>query len=329
MKTDRRDFSPKKKPFSKDGGNRSGSFGKFEKPGRPGGFAKPAKPGYARKPERPAKPKEAVKEAPPPAAEAEDSGMVYGRNAVLELLKSGRPIDKLFVQSGAREGSITVIFAEALKKSIPVIETEKAKLDSMIKNSAHQGVIAMASAKEYCQIGDILKIAEARREKPFILIADKIMDPHNLGAIIRTAECAGVHGIIIPRRNAAGVSPIVAKISAGASVHMAIAKVPNIAAAVEELKQKGIWIFASALDAGGDGKNPGESSPLSDYCEMDYDIPLCLAVGNEGEGLSPLVLQKSDFLVKIPMAGKIGSLNVSCACAVFMYEISRQRKRKD
>ena len=255
------------------------------------------------------------------SVEQEDSGMVYGRNAVLELLKSGKSIDKLFVQSGQREGSITVIFSEAVKKSIPVIEVERTKLDSMINNSAHQGVIAMASEKEYCSIDDILNIAKEKNETPFILIADKIMDPHNLGAIIRTAECAGVHGIIIPKRHAAGISPIVTKTSAGASIHMAIAKVANIVNTLEELKEKGVWIVSSALEN-------SESAEAKGYDGVDYDMPLALVVGNEGEGLSPLVVQKSDFLVKIPMFGNIDSLNVSCASAVLMYEVSRQRKNK-
>jgi|GEM_PF-13887 len=257
------------------------------------------------------------------SVEQEDSGMVYGRNAVIELLKSDRSIDKLFIQSGQREGSITLIFAEAVKKAIPIIEAEKSRLDSMINNSAHQGVIALASEKEYCSVDDILQIAEDRGEKPFILIADKIMDPHNLGAIIRTAECAGVHGIIIPKRHAAGISPIVTKTSAGASVHMAVAKVANIANTAEELKEKGVWIFSSALDLSENG-----DAKAKDYADADYNLPLALIVGNEGEGLSPIVIQKSDFLVKIPMLGKIESLNVSCAAAVLMYEISRQRKQK-
>jgi len=349
---DKTPFKPEKKPFSKDGKSRPGNFGKpkpferserperpprpqrFEKSDRPQRFDKPRrfekpfdKPQRPDRPVRPAvrakpavKPERQAPEVLPPPVEREDTGMVYGRNAVLELIKSGKAIDKLFVQSGSREGSITVIFAEAVKKSIPVIEVEKAKLDFMIKNSSHQGVIALASEKEYCSTDDIIKIASDRGEKAFILVADKIMDPHNLGAIIRTAECAGAHGIIIPKRNAAGVSPIVAKVSAGASVHMAIAKVANIASTLEELKAKGIWIFSAVSDL-------NEVSPL-DYAEADYDVPLCLVVGNEGEGLAPLVLQKSDFLVKIPMRGKIDSLNVSCASAVLMYEVSRQRKKK-
>ena len=255
-----------------------------------------------------------------------DSGMVYGRNAVLELLKSGKTIDKLFVQSGQREGSITKIFSEAVKAGVPVLETEKAKLDSMINSSSHQGVIAMASEKEYCALEDILKIAEERGEKPFILIADKIMDPHNLGAIIRTAECAGVHGIVIPKRRAAGVSSIVSKTSAGASVHMAIAKVANIANAVEELKNKNIWIFSSYADSNISEENT-ENINIKNYADADYSMPLALVVGNEGEGLSPVIIQKSDFVVKIPMSGKIESLNVSCASAVLMYEAARQRRK--
>ncbi|MCL2774032.1 MAG: 23S rRNA (guanosine(2251)-2'-O)-methyltransferase RlmB [Oscillospiraceae bacterium] len=260
--------------------------------------------------------------------EQEDSGMVYGRNAVIELLKSGKSIDKIYVQSGQREGSITMIFAEAIRKSIPVIEVEKQKLDSMINNSGHQGVIALASEKEYCSVDDILNIAKEKNQKPFILIADKIMDPHNLGALIRTAECAGVHGIIIPKRNACGVSPIVAKTSAGASVHMAIAKVANIANTIEELKEKGVWIFSSTVPVPEAlGEIDGDENEVRNYSDtdLDYSLPLVLVVGNEGEGLSPIVIQKSDFLIKIPVFGEIESLNVSCASAILMYEISNRR----
>ena len=249
------------------------------------------------------------------SVEDEKSGMVYGRNAVIELLRSGKTVDKLYVQSGQREGSMTVIVAEAVKRAVPVIEAEKPKLDAMINNSSHQGAIALASEKDYCAVGDILAVAEERGEKPFILVADKIMDPHNLGAIIRTAECAGVHGIIIPRRNSAGVSPVVAKTSAGASIHMQIAKVANIATTLEELKAKGVWIFSAV--SGGEGAR--------DYFEADYSLAAALVVGNEGEGLAPLVIKNSDFLVRIPMAGQIGSLNVSCASAILLYEAAKQR----
>jgi len=247
--------------------------------------------------------------------------MVYGRNAVIELLKSGKTVDKLYVQSGQREGSITLIFAGAVKQSIPVIESQKPKLDAMLNHASHQGVIALASEKDYCSVGDILEIAEKRGEQPFILIADKIMDPHNLGALIRTAECAGVHGVIIPKRNAVGVSPAVARTSAGASVHMAVAKVANIATVVDELKQSGVWIFAAVTENAG----AGESGAY--YHEADYALPMALVVGNEGEGLAPLVIKNSDFLVKIPMRGKIDSLNVSCAAAILLYEAAKQRTK--
>ena len=309
----RADRPPKR--FDKPAWNKSDkpAWNKSDRPAAPKRFDKRF--------DKPAKKTEAAVTAPP-VVEREDSGMVYGRNAVIELLKSGKTIDKLFVQSGQREGSITVIFSEAVKKSIPIIEVEKVKLDSMINNSAHQGVIALASEKEYCSIEDILKIAKNKNEKPFILIADKIMDPHNLGAIIRTAECAGVHGIIIPKRNAAGVSPIVAKTSAGASIHMAIAKVANIASAIEELKEEGVWVFAAVSEPDADGEN------TKDYTEAEYDVPIALVVGNEGEGLSPILIQKSDYQIKIPMLGAIESLNVSCASAVLMYEASRQRRQK-
>ena len=277
------------------------------------------------------------------SVEQENTGMVYGRNAVIELLKSDKSIDKIFVQSGQREGSITMIVAEAIRKAVPVIEVEKQKLDSMINNTGHQGVIALASEKEYCAVADILNTAKERNQKPFILIAEKIMDPHNLGAIIRTAECAGVHGIIIPKRNAAGVSPIVSKTSAGASVHMAIAKVANIANTIEELKEEGVWIFAAAVPKNNEDNSDSdtevtednkynetnETREIKNYFDADYNLPLALVVGNEGEGLAPIILQKSDFLVKIPMFGKIDSLNVSCASAILLYEAARQRKQSE
>lgn len=316
---ERRFDKPGERRFDKPGERR------FDKPGERR-FDRPEKR-FDRPEKRFDKPEKKPEAAPePPIVEREDSGMVYGRNAVIELLKSGKPIDKLFIQSGQREGSITVIFSEAVKRAIPIIETQRAKLDSMINNSAHQGVIAMAAEKEYCSVLDILKTAEEKNEKPFILIADKIMDPHNLGAVIRTAECAGIHGIIIPKRNAAGISPIVTKTSAGASVHMAVAKVANIAGAIEELKENGVWVFAAVSEPEAEADGDGEK--IMDYDQADYDVPLALIVGNEGEGLSQIVMQKSDYQIKIPMLGKIESLNVSCASAVLMYEASRQRRQK-
>ena len=256
----------------------------------------------------------------------ENSSMTFGRNAVMELLKSDRTIDKIFVQTNQREGSITKIAAEAIRKAIPVIEVEKSKLDKMINASSHQGVVAMTSEVEYCSVDDIIALAEEKNEKPFILIADKIMDSQNLGAIIRTAECAGVHGIIIPKRHAAGVSSVVNKISAGAVFHIKIAKVSNIALTIEQLKEQGIWVFASTSDSDRADSENKTKKEVKNYYDADYDLPMCLAVGNEGEGLSPIVLQKSDFLINIPMYGKIESLNVSCAAAILLYEIKKQKK---
>ena len=256
----------------------------------------------------------------------ETGSMTFGRNAVIELLKSEKTIDKIFVQSNQREGSITLIAAEAIKKAIPVIEVEKAKLDNMVNSSAHQGVVALTSEIEYCSVDDIIDFAESKNEKPFILIADKIMDAQNLGAIIRTAECSGVHGIIIPKRHAAGVSSVVNKISAGAVFHIKIAKVSNITLVAEDLKKRGVWIFASTSDIPGNDKSKKE---IINYCDADYNLPLCLIVGNEGDGLSPIILQKSDFLINIPMYGKIESLNVSCAAAVLLYEIKNKRLRNN
>ncbi len=240
-------------------------------------------------------------------------GSVIGRNAVRELLKSGRDIDKIFVRKGEREGSIVVIIAEARNLGIPVIEVEKAKLDSMSGGINHQGVVAMAAEKEYSSIEDILKIAEERGEVPLIVVADGITDPYNLGTLIRCAEGVGAHGLIIPKRRAAGLSPLVTKASAGAIEYLSIAKVPNIAAALDSLKEKGLWIYA----ADADGKA---------YYDTDFSGPCALVFGSEGEGISRIVLEKCDFIVSIPMHGKIESFNVSTAAAVLLSEASRRHR---
>ncbi|MBQ8332051.1 MAG: 23S rRNA (guanosine(2251)-2'-O)-methyltransferase RlmB [Clostridia bacterium] len=240
-------------------------------------------------------------------------GLVIGRNAVRELLKSGRDIDKLFVQRGEREGSIVVLVAEAIERHIPVVEVERAKLDKMSNFAVHQGVVAMAAEKEYCSVEDVLKIAEERGEKPFVVIADGITDPHNLGALIRCAEGVGAHGLIIPKRRAVGLTPAVTKASCGAIEHLAVAKVTNLAATVEELKKAGLWIFAA--EAGGKA-----------YYETDFDCPCALVMGSEGEGVSRLIKEKADFITSIPMYGHVNSFNVSTAAAVILAEISRQHK---
>lgn len=240
-------------------------------------------------------------------------GIVVGRNAVRELLKSGRDIDKIFVQRGEREGSIVAIVGEAVEKKIPVVEVDKIKLDKMSDFTPHQGVVAMAAEKEYCSVEDILAIAEERGEKPLIVISDGIADPHNLGALIRCAEGVGAHGIIIPKRRAVGLTPVVTKASAGAIEHMAIAKVPNIAACIDELKEKGIWVFSA--EAGG-----------APYYETDFRCACALVFGSEGDGVSRLVKDKSDYIVSIPMYGKVNSFNVSTAAAIILAEASKQHR---
>ncbi len=240
-----------------------------------------------------------------------DSSLVCGRNAVMELLRSGRAVDKLFVHGGDREGSITVIVAEAIRMGIPVIEVEKNRLDTMAPDLQHQGVVAMAALKEYVSIDDILAIAAERGEKPLIVIADEISDPHNLGAIIRCAEGAGAHGLIIPKRRSTGLTAVVSKASAGALEHLAIAKVTNLAAAIDELKEKNVWIYGA--EAGGQS-----------FYETKFDSATAIVVGSEGAGISRLVREKCDFMISIPMYGQVNSFNVSCAAAVILCEAARQ-----
>lgn len=243
-------------------------------------------------------------------------GLVIGRNAVRELLKCERTADKLFVQKGEREGSITVLIAEAKQKGIPVVEVERSKLDQMSCGMNHQGVIASAAEKEYSSIEDILAIAEERGEKPLIVISDGICDPYNLGALIRCAEGAGAHGLIIPKRRNSGLTPAVTKASAGAIEHLAVAKVSNIAMTIEQLKKLGIWTFAAEVG----GKM---------YDQTDFDLPAAIVFGSEGDGVSRIVREACDFTVSIPMYGKVNSLNVSTAAAVILYEAAKgQRQHK-
>ena len=246
-------------------------------------------------------------------ADDEHSGTVIGRNAVRELLKSGRAIDKILVKKGEHEGSVTVLVAEAISRGIPIVEVEKAKLDAMSGFAPHQGIIAMAAEKEYCSVEDILKIAEERGEKPLIVISDGITDPYNLGALIRCAEGVGAHGIIIPKRRATGLTPLVSKASAGAIEHMAIAKVVNIAATIELLKKNNIWIYAA--EAGGKA-----------YYETDFSGGCAIVFGSEGNGVSKIVMDNSDFITSIPMYGHVNSFNVSTAAAVILSEAARQHR---
>ena len=242
-----------------------------------------------------------------------NEGMVIGRNAVRELLKSGRDIDKIFVQRGEREGSIVVLVSEAIERHIPVVEVERSKLDNMTSFAVHQGIVAMAAEKEYCSVDDILNIANERGEKAFIVIADGITDPHNLGALIRCAEGVGAHGLIIPKRRAVGLTPAVSKASCGAIEHLAVAKVTNLASTIEDLKKKGVWIFAA--EAGGQA-----------YYDTDFDCPCAVVMGSEGDGVSHLIKERADFITSIPMYGHVNSFNVSTAASVILAEISRQHR---
>ena len=238
------------------------------------------------------------------------SGLIPGRNPVIEALKAGREIEKIHMGRGA-EGSVKKICAMAKEKGVPVYYEDKQALDKMYPGN-HQGVIAVASAHSYCEIEDIIGLAKTRGEEPFVVILDGVEDPHNLGAIIRTAEAAGVHGVIIPKRRAAGLSETVLKASAGALEYMLCAKVPNIAQAIDALKGMGLWICA--CDLGGEL-----------YYKGDLSGGVGLVIGGEGTGVSRLVREKCDFVLSVAMKGKINSLNASNAAAILMYEVRRQR----
>lgn len=236
--------------------------------------------------------------------------VIFGRNPVIEALKSGREIEKVLISSA--EGSAAKIVAMAKERKIPLIRTEKRTLDKMAAGAVHQGVAAYISAYAYKDVDDILKKASEAGEEPFVVILDNIEDPHNLGAIMRTAECAGAHGIIIPKRNACGLTETVAKTSAGAIEYVPCVRVTNIVRAIEDLKDKGFWI--AACDMGG-----------REYYKTDLRGKLAVVIGSEGSGISKLVKENCDFTVSMPMVGNITSLNASNAAAVLMYEVRRQR----
>ena len=239
--------------------------------------------------------------------------LIEGRNAVTEALRAGRSIDKIYIAKGEVDKTLGHIASKARDMGIVVVEADRRKLDAMSVTHAHQGVIAMAAVKEYCSIDDILAIASERGEAPFVILCDEISDPHNLGAILRTAECVGAHGVIIPKRRSAGLTSIVDKTSAGAAEHMAVARVPNLPAAIKELKEKGLWIYGTAAEA------------KSSLWQTDFTGPVCIVIGSEGDGMGRLVTDNCDFLVSIPMRGKVNSLNASAAASVMMYEVLRQR----
>ena len=239
--------------------------------------------------------------------------IIEGRNAVMEALRAGRAMDKLYISKGEVDRTLGHIASAARDKGIVVVECDRRKLDFMSKTHAHQGVIALAAVREYCSVEDLFAIAEERGEPPFLIVCDEISDGHNLGAIIRSAECAGAHGVIIPKRRSAGLTAVVDKASAGAAEHMAVARVPNIPAALKDLKERGVWVYGTAAD----GQN--------DLWHTDFSGPIALVIGSEGDGMGRLVRECCDFIVSLPMKGRVSSLNASAAAAITMYEILRQR----
>ena len=248
--------------------------------------------------------------------ELQRDDLVLGRNAVIEALKSNRTIESIYVSKGDLEGSIKVVLGIAKEKGVVVKEVERKKLDIMCEGVVHQGVVAKVTPYKYCEVTDMLELAEQRGEKPFIIILDEIEDPHNLGSIIRTAELCGAHGIIIPKRRNVGVTATVYKSSVGAIEYMKIAKVTNLNTTIDMLKAKGIWIYGADIAA-------------KEYSyNVDFSGPCALVIGNEGKGISNLTLKKCDVLVKIPMIGKINSLNASVAGGIMMYEVLKGRITK-
>ena len=242
---------------------------------------------------------------------------IEGRNSVLELLESEKDVNKIFVTRGEKHGSINKILGIAKERKIIVVEKDKKQMDEMAQEENYQGVIAIVPPFEYVEISDILQVAKERNEDPFVIVLDGIEDPHNLGSIIRTAETAGVHGVIIPKRRAASVNSTVNKASAGAVEHMKIARVTNISDAIEELKQAGLWVCGTAVDTN------------KYYYNQDLTGPLAIVIGNEGKGIGEKVKKNCDFLVKIPMKGKIQSLNASVSTGIVVYESVKQRIRKE
>lgn len=250
-------------------------------------------------------------------AEKRFDDQIEGRNSVLELLESGKDVNKIFVTRGEKHGSINKILGIAKERKIIVVEKDKKQMDEMAQEENYQGVIAIVPPFEYVEISDILEVAKERNEDPFVIVLDGIEDPHNLGSIIRTAETAGVHGVIIPKRRAVSVNSTVNKASAGAVEHMKIARVTNISNAIEELKQAGLWVCGTAVDTN------------KYYYNQDLTGPLAIVIGNEGKGIGEKVKKNCDFLVKIPMKGKVQSLNASVSTGIVVYEAVKQRIRKE
>ena len=244
---------------------------------------------------------------------AEADGLIEGRNAVIEALRAGESIDKIYLAKGETDKTLGHIASTARAAGVVVVEADRRKLDAMSRTHAHQGVIALAAVREYAAVEDILAAAQERGEAPLLVICDEISDPHNLGAIIRTAECAGAHGVVIPKRRSAGLTAVVAKTSAGAVAHLPVARVPNIPSLLKDLKKQGVWVFGTAANG------------TTGLYDADLKGPAAIVIGSEGDGMTRLVSESCDFLVSIPMRGKLNSLNASAAAAILLYEAVRQR----
>ena len=239
-------------------------------------------------------------------------GLIVGRNAVLQALESGRTIDSVTVAQGQRGGQAGRIIDICRERKIPVKFADQRRLDRLCDGAAHQGVAAFAAAHEYAEMDDIFALAESRNESPFIVVCDSLEDPHNLGAIIRTAECAGVHGVIIPKRRSVGLSYTVGTASAGAIEYMRVARVTNIAALIDDLKSKGVWVYGADMNG-------------TDYQKCNFSGACAIVIGNEGKGISRLVREKCDVIVSLPMKGQINSLNASVAAGIIMYSAMKDR----
>ncbi len=248
-----------------------------------------------------------------PPSWGESDGLIEGRNAVIEALRAGAAIDKIYLAKGDTDATLGHIASKARAAGVVVVEADRRRLDAMSHTQVHQGVVAVAAVRSYADVDDILSVAREKGEPPLIVVCDELSDPHNLGAVIRTAECAGAHGVVIPKRRSAGLTAVVGKTSAGAVSHLPVARVPNLPALLKELKEEGLWIFGA--DAGG-------TTPLY---RTDLKGPAAIVIGSEGSGMGRLVKEHCDFLVSIPLRGQVNSLNASAAAAVVLYEAVRQR----
>ena len=238
--------------------------------------------------------------------------LIAGRNAIAEALRAGRAIDSLYVQRGERSGALQALVKKAKEAGVTIKEADPKKLDYLCGGANHQGVVAVAAVKEYATVEDLFRRAQEKDEPPFFVVCDELEDPHNLGAILRTAECAGAHGVIIPKRRSVGLTYAVGKASAGAVEYLPVARVGNLPSLLEELKARGLWIYAADMDG-------------SPWCQTDFTGPTALVIGSEGRGVGRLVKEKADFVVSLPLKGNINSLNASVAAGILCYEVARQR----